>query len=431
MKVLLVGSGGREHALAWRLAQSERCKTLFCAPGNAGIASIADCVDIKADDISGLVAFAQKESVDFVVVGPEGPLVLGLVDALKDAGIPAFGPTQAAAALEGSKGFTKDLCTRYNIPTASYGRFTNVDEACAFIRKNGVPIVVKADGLAAGKGVIIAQTVEEAEDAVKDMLSGNAFGDAGSEVVVEEFMDGEELSFFALADGKTVLFMGSAQDHKRVGDGDTGPNTGGMGAYSPAHLITPDLHAKIMDRIITPTIDGMAKDGKPYTGVLYAGIMVVKGDPFLIEYNARFGDPECQVLMTRLQEDVLELLYAAAMGDLDLYQGELNWSTQHSICIVMAANGYPGTYVKNSIIRGIDAADTMEGVKVFHAGTTKNVKGDVISVGGRVLNIVAAGGTIESARDKAYKAMAKIDWPEGFARQDIAWRAIAAHKKSA
>jgi phosphoribosylamine--glycine ligase len=431
MKVLLVGSGGREHALAWRLAQSEKCAALYCAPGNAGIESIAECVDIKADDIAGLVKFAKEKSIDFVVVGPEGPLVLGLVDALKKAGIPAFGPTKAAAVLEGSKGFTKDLCSKYNIPTAAFGRFTDVKKASEFIRKTGAPIVVKADGLAAGKGVIIAQTVEEAEAAVEDMLSGNAFGDAGHEVVVEEFMDGEELSFFALADGKTVLFMGSAQDHKRVGDGDTGPNTGGMGAYSPAHLINDELHAKIMDRIITPTIKGMAEDGAPYTGVLYAGIMVVKGDPFLIEYNARFGDPECQVLMVRLQEDVMDLLYAAAQGTLASYGGELNWSTQHAICIVMAANGYPGTYVKNSIIRNIDEADTMDGTKVFHAGTAKDKDGNVIAIGGRVLNIVAAGGTIESARDKAYKAMAKIDWPEGFARKDIAWRAIAAHKKSA
>ncbi len=431
MKVLLVGSGGREHALAWRLAQSDKCEALYCAPGNAGIASIAECADIKADDIAGIVAFAEDKEIDFVVVGPEGPLVLGLVDALKDAGIPAFGPTKAAAQLEGSKGFTKDLCQKYNIPTAAFGRFTDPQRASEFIRKTGAPIVVKADGLAAGKGVIIAQTVKEAEDAVKDMLSGNAFGEAGHEVVVEEFMDGEELSFFALADGRSVLFMGSAQDHKRVGDGDTGPNTGGMGAYSPAHLMNDALHEKIMNRIITPTIEGMAKDGHPYTGILYAGIMVVKGDPYLIEYNARFGDPECQVLMTRLQEDVLDLLYAAATGDLDLYGGQLNWSTQHALCVVMAAKGYPGNYVKNTVIRHINDADTMEGVKVFHAGTSKNAKGDIISIGGRVLNVVAAGATVESARDKAYRALDKIDWPDGFARRDIAWRAIAAQKKSA
>lgn len=431
MRVLLVGSGGREHALAWRLAKSEKCQALYCAPGNAGIDHVGECVDIAADDIDGLVKFATDNQIDFVVVGPEGPLVLGLVDALQAAGITAFGPTKAAAALEGSKGFTKDLCSKYDIPTAAYGRFTDVDAACAFIRKTGAPIVVKADGLAAGKGVIIAQTIDEAEAAVKDMLSGNAFGDAGHEVVVEEFMDGEELSFFALADGKDVLFMGSAQDHKRVGDGDTGPNTGGMGAYSPAHLMTPDLHKKIMERIITPTIEGMAKDGAPYTGVLYAGIMVVKGDPFLIEYNARFGDPECQALMVRLQEDVMELLYAASTGDLARYGGALNWSTQHAICVVMAARGYPGSYAKNTIIKNIDAADTMEGVKVFHAGTAKNDAGEYVSIGGRVLNIVAAGGTIESARDKAYAAMKKIDWPDGFARSDIAYRAIAALKNSA
>lgn len=431
MKVLLIGSGGREHALAWRLAQSEKCKALYCAPGNAGISSVAECIDIKADDIPGLVKFAKDKKIDFVVVGPEGPLVLGVVDALKEAGIPAFGPTKAAAALEGSKGFTKDLCSKYNIPTAAYGRFTDAKKASAFIRQTGAPIVVKADGLAAGKGVIIAETIEEAEEAVEDMLSGNAFGAAGNEVVVEEFLDGEELSFFALADGKSVLFMGSAQDHKRVGDGDTGPNTGGMGAYSPAHLMNDTLHEKIMDRIITPTIDGMAKDGAPFAGILYAGIMVVKGDPYLIEYNARFGDPECQALMVRLQENVLDLLYAAATGDLDLYGGQLNWSTQQALCIVMAAQGYPGTYVKNTVIRGIDKADTMEGVKVFHAGTATDKSGNVISIGGRVLNIVAAGATIESARDKAYKAMEKIDWPEGFARKDIAWRAIAAQKKSA
>ena len=431
MKVLLIGSGGREHALAWRLAQSEKCQELYCAPGNAGIAQIAECVDIAAEDIEGLVAFAKTKEIDFVVVGPEGPLVLGIVDALKEEKIVTFGPQQAAAALEGSKGFTKDLCAKYDIPTAAFGRFTDVDSAKEFIRKTGAPIVIKADGLAAGKGVIIAQTVEEAEAAAADMLSGNAFGSAGAEIVVEEFMDGEELSFFALADGKTVLPLASAQDHKRVGDGDTGPNTGGMGAYSPAHLMTRELHQKVMDRIITPTVEAMKKEGKPFTGILYAGLMIVNGDPFLIEYNARFGDPECQVLMVRLGNDLLDLLYAASTGTLDVYDGKLGWSEQPAICVVMAADGYPGTYKKGTVIKNIDQADHMPFVKVFHAGTAKNEAGEIVSNGGRVLNIVASGEDIAAAQKTAYAAADKINWPEGFCRRDIGWRAVSAAKEEA
>jgi phosphoribosylamine--glycine ligase len=424
MKILLIGSGGREHSLAWRLALSEKCTALYCAPGNAGMEDVAECVDIKIDDIAGLVHFAKNNNIDFVVVGPEGPLVAGIVDELTKVGIPAFGPTKAAAQLEGSKGFTKDLCTKYNIPTARYGRFTDAAKAEEFIRATGAPIVIKADGLAAGKGVVIAQTVDEALTAVRDMLSGNAFGAAGASVVVEEFMDGEELSFFALSDGETVLPLTSAQDHKRVGEGDTGPNTGGMGAYSPARQMTRGLYQKIMDQIILPTAAGMKKDGIPFAGVFFAGIMVVKEEPYLIEYNARFGDPETQTLMARLKNDLADVLYACAMGNLKSFEGKLDWSSYVSLCVVMAANGYPGTYAKNTLIQGVNDADQLPHVKIFHAGTGRNAQGDLIATGGRVLNVVATGESVREAQQRAYEAVDQIKWAEGFCRRDIGWRAV-------
>ena len=430
MKVLLVGGGGREHALAWRLAGSEKCEKLYCAPGNPGIADVAECVSIAVEDIDGLVAFAKEKDMDLIVAGPEGPLVAGLADKAKAVGIKIFGPSQAAAQLEGSKGFTKDLCSKYDIPTAGYGRFSDAAKASEFIRKTGTPIVVKADGLAAGKGVIIAQSVEEAEEAVRDMLSGNAFGSAGASVVVEEYLDGEELSFFALSDGKNVIPFTSAQDHKRVGDGDVGPNTGGMGAYSPAHLLTHDVQQKIMERIILPTVRGMEKDGNPFQGILFAGIMVVAGDPFLIEYNVRFGDPECQPMLMRLKNDFLSLLDACASGTLDKHP-PLDFSSDVALGVVMAAKGYPGSYAKGGIIRNITKADQQEGVKVFHAGTTKNAAGEVVSSGGRVLTVTAVAPSVEEAQQRAYAGVDKIDFADGFCRRDIGWRAVKAAKSKA
>ncbi len=431
MKILVIGSGGREHALVWRLAKSERCEELYCAPGNAGICQIADCVDIKDTDVEGIVAFAKDKAIDIVVVGPEAPLCIGLVDALESAGIKAFGPRENAAIMEGSKAFMKDFCKKYNIPTAGYGRFTDIDDAKAFIDKNGVPIVIKTDGLAAGKGVLICQSVEEAYKAAEEMLSGAAFGAAGNEIVIEEFMDGEELSFFAIADGESVLPFGTAQDHKRVGDGDTGLNTGGMGAYSPAHMATPALEKKIMDTIIIPTVDGMKAEGRPYTGVLYAGLMLVNGTPKLIEYNARFGDPECQVIMPRLGNDFLDVIEAAVNGNLKQYGGKLEWSSKSSITVVMASNGYPGSYEKGSVIKNVDEAERYEGVKVFHAGTARNDDGELVNVGGRVLNITAGGDNIGHAKRLAYEAIKKIDWPGGFCRFDIGWRAVKAEEEKA
>ncbi len=424
MKVLLIGSGGREHALAWALAQSDQCDALYCAPGNAGIEECAELVDIVAEDIEGLVTFVKEKSIDFVVVGPEGPLVAGLADRLNEESITVFGPSAAAAALEGSKGFMKDLCTKYDIPTAAYGRFTDLPEAKKFIKEQGAPIVVKADGLAAGKGVIIAETEEEAIEAATDMLSGDSFGDAGNEIVIEEFMDGEELSYFALADGKTILPLTSAQDHKRAYDGDQGPNTGGMGAYSPAHFITPELEETIITRIIEPTIAAMAAEGTPFTGVLYAGLMVVNGEPKLIEYNVRFGDPECQPLMMRLQGDLLEILLASAEGRLDEMHDKVSWSDSPALCVVMATEGYPGSYPKNTPIKGVGRADQIGGVKIFHAGTGKNADGQLVSTGGRVLGITALADTVEESCKAAYRSVDIIDWPDGFCRRDIAWRAM-------
>lgn len=424
MRVLLIGSGGREHALAWFLARSQDCQALYCSPGNPGIAECAECVNISIDDLDGIVAFAKDKKIDLVVIGPEGPLVAGLADRLKVEGIAAFGPSAAAARLEGSKAFMKDFVSRHNIPTAAYGRFTDAGQAEDFIRKTGAPIVVKADGLAAGKGVIIAQTIDEAITAAREMLSGNAFGKAGHEVVIEEFLDGEELSYFAIADGKTFIPLTSAQDHKRVGDGDTGLNTGGMGAYSPAHLMTPEMERKIIERMIKPTIDGMAAEGHPFSGVLFAGIMVVKSEPILLEYNTRFGDPECQTILSRLDYDLLKLLYAASTGGLETIRDEIAWKEAVALCVVMAAKGYPGPHVKNTPIRNIDDANRVDGVKVFHAGTVAGPDGEILSSGGRVLGVTAFAETVAQARDAAYEAVDRIDWPEGFCRRDIAWRAL-------
>lgn len=429
MKILLVGNGGREHALAWQLAQSERCETLYCAPGNPGIAECAECIGIPVDDVLALTNFCVDNKVDLVVVGPEVPLVKGLVDELDAVGIRAFGPTQSAARLEGSKAFMKDLCAKYNIPTAAYGRFTDIDQALAFIREKGAPIVVKADGLAAGKGVIVAMTIAEAEDAVRDMLGDNKFGDAGAEIVIEEFLDGEELSFFAIADGKTVLPLTSAQDHKRVGDGDTGPNTGGMGAYSPAHMMNPELGQKIMDRLIHPTMKAMMAEGCPFKGIFFAGIMLVKGEPILLEFNTRFGDPECQTLMMRFDGDLLELLDAAAWGNLRGKENAIAWREETALCVVMAAKGYPATARTGTIITHIADADALPDTKVFHAGTGRNEQGAIVARGGRVLAVCALGQTVGDAQHAAYRAVDKIVWDGGFCRRDIGWRAIAAEER--
>ena len=425
MKILLIGSGGREHALAWKLSQSEKCDKLYCAPGNAGITQVAECVPIKVDEIDALVQFAQDKKIDFVVVGPEVPLVLGIVDRLKELKIPTFGPSQKAAQLEGSKGFMKDLCRKYYIPTATYQRFIELDKALGFINKTGAPIVIKADGLAAGKGVVVAMTEEEAKAAATDMLAGNSLTNTDASIVIEEFLDGEEISFFAISDGESALYLTTAQDHKRVGDGDTGPNTGGMGAYSPARLMTATLEKKVMEEIILPTVAAMKAEGCPFTGVLYAGLMMVDGEPKLLEYNARFGDPECQTLMLRLQSDLVDMLYAAATGR--LRDVKPSWSDDPSICVVMAAKGYPGAHSKNTPIRNLDAADAVPGAIVFHAGTSM-LDGEVLAVGGRVLGVSAIGDTLAQAQAAAYQAVAKIDWPEGFCRKDIGWRALKSDK---
>lgn len=427
MKVLLVGSGGREHALAWALAASSNCDALYCAPGNAGIESCAECVDIAGEDVTAIVQFAKDKEIDLVVVGPEAPLVLGLADALKAEGIDVFGPDAQAARLEGSKGFMKDLCAKYDIPTAAYGRFQKFEDAKKFIEQQPGNVVVKADGLAAGKGVIICNSKEEAIAAAKEMLSGEAFGDAGAEIVVEEFLDGEELSYFALADGQTILPLTSAQDHKRVFDGDEGPNTGGMGAYSPAHLITAELEEKIIHKIIEPTVAAMAAEGCPFTGVMYAGLMIVKGEPKLIEYNVRFGDPECQPMMMRLQGDLLEILQAGAQGRLADIRGQVTWSEKTALCVVMATKGYPGSYPKNTPISKLDATHEVKDLTVFHAGTAHK-DGQLVSTGGRVLGVTALGETIEEAQRRAYMGVDMIEWPEGFCRRDIGWRALKAEK---
>jgi phosphoribosylamine--glycine ligase len=421
MNILVVGGGGREHALCWAINKSPKCSKLFCAPGNAGIADAAECVDISGEDVAGLVAFAKENDVELVIVGPEAPLVLGLVDTLEAEGIKAFGPSAAAAKLEGSKAFMKDLFAKYNIPTAAYGRFTDFNQAVAYVREQGAPIVVKASGLAAGKGVILAETEDEAIEALDQMMNNKSFGDAGDEVVIEEFLDGEEASFFALVDGKTALPLISAQDHKAAYDGDKGPNTGGMGAYSPAPVVTEDLAQEIMTTIIQPTIDGMAEEGCPYKGVLFAGLMIKDGYVKTLEFNVRFGDPECQVLMARLSSDIVEALDAAATGRLD--EIEMTWRDEAAMVVVMAAEGYPGAYEKGSEIKNLDQANAVEGVTVFHAGT-KAEDGKVLASGGRVLGVTAIGLDVAEAQRRAYQAVDAIDWRQGFCRRDIGWRAI-------
>ena len=422
MKILVVGSGAREHALCWTIGASPLCDVLYCAPGNAGISEDANCVPINADDIKGLVKFSIETFIDFVVVGPEGPLVNGLIDDLNSAGIKAFGPSAAAAQLEGSKSFTKEFCLRHNIPTAAFKKFTCCDKAISYVQKQGAPIVIKADGLAAGKGVTVAKTIEEAEKAIIAALKNHTFGVAGNEIVIEECLIGEEASFHALVDGKNALPLAAAQDHKAVGERDTGPNTGGMGTYSPTPIISEVLKKQVMDEFILPTIKGMAQEGNPFKGVLYAGLMITSNGPKLIEYNTRFGDPETQVLMLRLKSDLLPALIACADGQLANF--DLRWDDSSAVCVVMASEGYPGDYEKGSIIKGVETLATDENVMVFHAGTDHSNSGELIANGGRVLSITALGDNIQSARDNAYSAIAKIDWPSGFYRRDIGWRAI-------
>ncbi len=421
MRVLVVGGGGREHALCWTIAASPLVETLFCAPGNAGIAADAVCVPIEAEDLDGILDFARRQRIDFVVVGPEAPLVAGLVDRLEEAGIKAFGPTAAAARLEGSKAFTKELCARHGIPTASYGRFRELEAAKAFIEDRPLPIVVKADGLAAGKGVTIAETRDDALAAAREMLTGGRFGAAGEEIVIEEFLAGEEASFFALVDGETALPLAAAQDHKRAGGGDTGPNTGGMGAYSPAPVVTEEIAERIMARIVRPTVAAMKEEGAPFKGVLYAGLMIEDGEPRLLEYNVRFGDPECQALMVRLASDLLPALIASADGVLDMF--DLRWHDDAALIVVMASKGYPGPYEKGTAIDGLDASSAIDGVTVFHAGTEDD-GGTIRAAGGRVLGITALAPSIAEAQILAYRAVDAIDWPGGFCRRDIGARAI-------
>jgi len=426
MNLLILGSGGREHALAWKLAASPLVDRLYCAPGNAGIASEAECVDLDHADHRAIIAFCGAKAIDFVVVGPEVPLVAGVVDDLEAAGIRTFGPTRAAARLEGSKSFTKDLCRAHGIPTAAYERFTAAAPAKAYIRRMGAPIVVKADGLAAGKGVVVAMTLAEAEAAVDAMLGG-APGAAGGAVVVEEFLPGEEASFFVLADGDNVVPLASAQDHKRAFDGDAGPNTGGMGAYSPAPVMTPALERRALDEIVLPTIRAMKAMGAPYKGVLYAGLMITGAGPKLIEYNVRFGDPECQVLMLRLMSDLLPALIAARDGMLGNFA--LRWYPDAALAVVMAAKGYPGSYPRGAEIAGLADAAAIEGVEIFHAGTRRD-GGRILANGGRVLNVCALGKTVAQAQARAYAAVDRIVWPEGFCRRDIGGRAVEREKLS-
>ncbi|MFA3791004.1 phosphoribosylamine--glycine ligase [Aliiglaciecola sp. SL4] len=424
MKILIIGGGGREHALAFKSAQNDYVETVYVAPGNAGTA-IEDKlvnVDIQADDVDGLLEFAKQNAIDLTIVGPEAPLVIGVVDAFQAKGLTIFGPTKAAAQLEGSKAFTKDFLARHKIPTGDYENFTEIEPALAYLKQKGAPIVIKADGLAAGKGVIVAMTEQEAEDAIRDMLAGNAFGDAGSRVVIEEFLDGEEASFIVMVDGQNVLSFATSQDHKRVGNGDTGPNTGGMGAYSPAPVVTPEIHQRIMDEVIYPTVEGMASEGNPYSGFLYAGLMIMAdGTPKVIEYNCRFGDPETQPIMLRLQSDIVDLCLQATAGKLD--EANIEFDARAAVGVVLAAGGYPGSYAKGEEILGLDLASQIEG-KVFHAGT-KLVDNKVTTNGGRVLCATALGNSVTEAQKNAYNLVNKINWDGMFYRDDIAYRAIA------
>ncbi|KQY99937.1 phosphoribosylamine--glycine ligase [Pseudolabrys sp. Root1462] len=420
MNILILGSGGREHALAWKIAASPLATKLYCAPGNAGIAQEAECVALDIADHKAVIAFCKANQIDFVVVGPEVPLVAGIVDDLESAGIKTFGPTKWAARLEGSKGFTKDLCKANNIPTAAYERFKSADLAKDYVRSKGAPIVVKADGLAAGKGVVVAASVEEAEAAI-DMMFGGGLGEKAWEIVIEDCLVGEEASFFALCDGDTALPLASAQDHKRVYDGDKGPNTGGMGAYTPAPIMTEDMNRRVMDEIVIPTVKALKKAGAPFKGVLFAGLMITKDGPQLIEYNVRFGDPETQVIMLRMMSDLLPALIAARDGQLKHF--DLRWYPDAALTVVMAAKGYPGSYKKGTVIGGLDTAAQLDGVEIFHAGTKKE-NGAIVANGGRVLNVCARGKTVAEAQARAYAAVDKIDWPDGFCRRDIGWQAI-------
>ncbi len=427
MNILLIGSGGREHALAWAIANSSLTDTLFCSPGNAGIAQEAEIVALNADDPAAIINFCNANSIGLVVVGPEAPLVAGLADQLRNAGIRTFGPGAAAARLEGSKGFTKDICAKYNVPTGAYGRFGNEADALAYLAKHDAPIVVKADGLAAGKGVTVAMRMDNAEAAVREIFAGR-FGAAGAEVVIEEYLDGEEASFFAICDGATAVAFGSAQDHKCVGEGDTGPNTGGMGAYSPAPVMDEVTSQRTMDEIINPTLVAMAAEGTPFQGVLFAGLMITATGPQLIEYNVRFGDPECQVLMMRLKDDIVTIMLAACSGTLD--QVSVRWHDTAALSVVMAAEGYPGDVQKGSVIGNLEAAMAMKGVQVFHAGTRRDGN-NIVANGGRVLSITAQADNVSDAQTLAYTAVDAIDWPQGFCRRDIGWRAVAREKGTA
>jgi phosphoribosylamine---glycine ligase len=426
MHILLLGSGGREHALAWKIEASPLVTKLWCAPGNAGIAHEAECVPLDVANHEAVIAFCKQHAVELVVVGPETPLAAGIVDDLAAAGIKAFGPSKQAARLEGSKGFTKDLCAECNIPTGAYRRFDNHADALSYVRAQGAPIVVKADGLAAGKGVVVAKTLREAEGALGMMFAGG-FGSAGAEVVIEEFLEGREVSFFALCDGETALPLASAQDHKRVFDHDSGPNTGGMGAYSLTPFVTPEIHDQIMSRIIVPTVAGMKARGTPFRGVLYAGVMLTDAGPKLFEYNVRFGDPECQVLMLRMMSDIVPAFLAACDGELKHFN--LRWYPDAAITVVMAAKGYPGDYRKGTRIDGLDKAAKIEGVEIFHAGTIEK-DGAILANGGRVLNVCALGKTVTEAQARAYQAVDCINWPDGFCRRDIAWQAVEAEKSN-
>jgi phosphoribosylamine--glycine ligase len=424
MNILILGSGGREHALAWKIAASPLTTKLYCAPGNAGIAQEAECVALDINDHAAVTGFAKEKKIDLVVVGPEAPLCAGIVDDLEAAGVKAFGPTKWAARLEGSKGFTKDLCKANNIPTAAYERFKQAGAAKDYVSKQGAPIVVKADGLAAGKGVVVAQTVQEAKDAI-DVLFGGGLGQPAWEIVIEDCLVGEEASFFALCDGETAIPLIAAQDHKRAFDGDKGPNTGGMGAYSPAPIMTAAMNKRVIDEIVLPTVAALKRAGAPYKGVLFAGLMITDAGPQLIEFNVRFGDPECQVLMLRLMSDLVPALTAARDGQLKNF--DLRWYGDAALTVVMATKGYPGAYGKGSVIERLDDAAQVEGVKIFHAGT-KADGNRILANGGRVLNVCARGKTVREAQQRAYQAVDRIQWPDGFCRRDIGWQAIAREK---